>query len=186
MGRKVLELYGVNKIDGRLREMHGSKFSKVCNGALRKSIKVVENAMKAVAPTPQMKRAIGSRLLKRSREGFGAKAGAAVGKKIPKITVKSLERAGKRTGGGVGIGARNIHWYILGTSMRSTGSKRVGGHQKGANRGRNLTGGAVHSTGRMPAHGFIRAAAQSALPQARQVLQQQVKAGVQALWRETK
>ncbi len=186
MGRKILELYGVARLDGRLREMHGSKYSRVCNAALKKSAKVVETAMKAAAPFPSLKRAIGSRLLKRSREGFGAKAGAAVGKKVPKITVKGLEVASKRGGRGVGMGARNIHWYIMGTAMRSTGSKRIGGHTKGANRGRIATEGAVHSTGRMPRDGFLRAAAQAAMNPARQVLQQEVKAGVEALWRETK
>ncbi len=126
---------------------------------------------------------IGSRLLKQS-QGFGAKAGAAIGKKSPKVTVSSLTKKHH----GVGISARNIHWYILGTQMRETGTKRIGrnSHKRGAKPQRIQTGNPRHSTGRMPAHGFIRAASEGAFGPATQVLNATVKEGLNALWKEGK
>jgi hypothetical protein len=184
--RQTLQLFGVAKLNGRLRELSGPEYSKVLRKGMRAGIKVIEKAQKAATPILSVKQAIGSRLLKQ-KEGFGAKAGAAVGKK-KKPTAAALRKAGKRHRGGVGISARNIHWYVLGTQMRETGTKRTGAnsHKRGANPRRVATGRPRHSTGRMPAHGFIRAASEAASSAAVTALQETVRTGLDALWRAGK
>jgi hypothetical protein len=111
---------------------------------------------------------------------MSAKAGAGVGKKMNRSLMKS-----RAAGRGVGISARNIHWYVLGTMERETGSKRIGAnsHKRGVRAQRAYTGKAVHRTGRMPAHPFIHAAAQAAAPEAYRQLMLEINDYVQREWR---
>jgi hypothetical protein len=182
MARPTLQLFGAAEVHGRIRDLQGPKFAKVVRGGLRKAAKVIEQAQKAATGIPDIKRAIGSRLLKQSKEGFGAKAGAAVGKKrsqLAKIAAKH-QKKGKP---GVGISSANIHWYVMGTKLRHTGEtsrrNKMGRYNK-------PTGNPVHSTGRMPEHGFIRAASEAASGPATQVLHQEIRDGLEALWKEGK
>lgn len=182
MARPVLQMNGVPELRERMRRASSSpEYRRILRGALREGIGIVSRAQKAAVPKglADVRTALGSRLLKDSRQGFGAKAGAGVGKSSVQRTERRLAKQGPRGGRGVGISARNIHWYVMGTAARMTGSKRVGSRKRGD---RMPTGGAVHSTGRMPAHLFIKAATLGVLASATAVMRQQVWAGLRALW----
>lgn len=125
--------------------------------AFAAGLKVASKAMQAAVPAQfkDAKKGIGSRFNKSRRTNeVMAKAGAGVGIKAAKIKRDAdknfLGRAGRP---GVGIGARNIHWFIMGTAQRTTGSKRIRSKKMIAKTGvsRMSTGNPVHSTGRMPA-----------------------------------
>lgn len=155
-------LTGVKELDETLAKLKIGAANKIARPAVRKGGTVLLKKMKAGVP-PNMKdakRALGMVVDSKggvSRKDPRAKVGVAVGK-----ASKALPR-GKRAGRpGVGIGGRNLHWWILGTDERTTGSKRV--RSKGVAKGtRTLTGGKVHRTGRMPAQapGLVRDAATS-------------------------
>lgn len=143
---------GDRALDRKLAELSAGAVKKVMKPAIAAGLRVSAKAMKAAVPgnMKSAKKAIGSRFNKSPRNGtVMAKAGAGVGMKIAKIRKmdkKNSERRGNNPG--VGISARNIMWFILGTAQRFTGSKRVRSDKTGNTR--KATGGAVHSTGRMP------------------------------------
>lgn len=144
---------GDKELDKKLAELIEGAEKKIMRPAVAGGLRVAAKAMKAAVPSnmKDAKKAIGSRFNKSKRTGeVMAKAGAAVGMKAAKIA-KQAEKQGKQRGGrpGVGIGARNIMWFILGTKPRSTGSTRVRSDKTGKTR--KLTGKPVHSTGTMPA-----------------------------------
>lgn len=179
MSRKRLMavLTGVPELDNRLKMLAGPGIDRVSRAAVRAAINVVARTQQALAPQGHVRGALGSRML-RKREGFGAKAGGGVGKQV-----NQLARTGRR---GVGISARNIHWWLIGTAERETGSKRVGknSHKRGVRAPRQLTGGARHPTGRMPAHGIIRQAAQLSAGPAHSALVAAVSRGIEREWRK--
>jgi hypothetical protein len=81
---------------------------------------------------------IGSRLTKTSGDSVDAKIGAGVAKRVATSTKNRSGRSG------VGIDARNVHWWFLGTANRYTGTKRSA-------TGRKDTGSRKRFTGKMPA-----------------------------------
>lgn len=84
------------------------------------------------------------------------KIGAGVGK--AKVQGEATTQKNNREGRpGVGLDARNIHWWFLGTKQRTTGTKRkrIGGKRgRGGWRGKEVrvdTGNPKRNRGRMPA-----------------------------------
>lgn len=108
-------LQGFEKLDRRLKNLaQPGKIKPLARNAIRAGQRVVVAGIKAQIPPRyrDARKAIGS-TLKRSRVledggSVAAKVGAGVGKKT-RSEVKG------RTRSGVGIGPRNIHWFILGT-----------------------------------------------------------------------
>lgn len=146
-------LTGDKELDKLLTDMQVGAVKKIMRPAIAAGLRVSAKAMKAAVPAnmKSAKKAIGSRFNKSKRTGeVMAKAGAGVGMKAAKINKMDAKNAERRKGhSGVGISARNIMWFILGTAERFTGSKRV--RSKGAPKGaRKSTGNPVHRTGRMP------------------------------------
>lgn len=170
-------LYGVPQQQARLRRSSGGPgYRKVITKVLRRGIQVVAKAQQAAVPKglKSVKAALGSRVLKAS-EGNKAKAGAAVAKKKKNLPPENKGRKG------VGMSARNVMWYVMGTGMRETGSKRI--RAKSAKGQRLATGGKVHSTGKMPAHPFIKQAGMQARTDANAVMGQELREGLRALWK---
>lgn len=156
----MASLTGVKDLDKALKELAGSKVKKIARSAISKGMRVLAKAIKQQIPPKykSAKKAIGSRFSKakggESKGQVQAKVGAAVG--MPKFRKKkgAWEKnkqhvASKHSGSGVGISAANIHWAILGTSERKTGS-RTRKTRKGVLKSKP-TGNPVRSTGRMPA-----------------------------------
>lgn len=172
MAKPIAIVTGVPELDARLRALASDGIARASRSALGYGIRYLASAMQAAAPTMGMKLAIGSRFLRRG-EGLGAKAGAAVGKRAPGALVHK--------GRGVGIGARNIHWFVLGTQQRKTGVRTY--RVKGGRRSRP-TGKSSHSTGRMPPHPFIAQAAASAAPAAQSLIHERLDAAIDREWRK--
>lgn len=163
---------GVNELDDALsylRDKSAKKIGKSCAG---KMATVTAKAIRAYVPASLAKstmmasdKGIGSRNSKAKISTIqGAKAGVAVGSAYSKVPPLKRQGSGKRRG--VGISARNLHWFALGTSERWTGSKRVGlnAHKKGVVARRVLTGKPVHRTGRIDAAkfgGFVQRGAEA-------------------------
>lgn len=138
---------GDKEIDAALQKLKVGAANRIARPALRKGARRLLKSVKAQIPRKykDAKKAMGMAVNSKggkSRRDPQAKVGAAVGKASRK---SPFSRAGKR---GVGMSARNIHWFILGTAQRSTGSTRIR-TKDGAGR-RRLTGGRVRNTGRMP------------------------------------
>ena len=97
----------------------------VLSSAIRGGLNVIEKKMKAdLDPRVKAaKRGIGSRF-KRGKQVV-AKVGVGIGKRK-----KPLKKQRKRTTkGGVGIGEKNLHWWVLGTKQRKT---KTGNKNRGA------------------------------------------------------
>lgn len=112
---------GIAKVDARLAAVDSKIARKIVRKATAAGLKVVSDhirtEIKAAPISAQLKRAllktVGRRFKKNRKTGMmEAKAGVAVGKKT-----KPLARSG-RNKGGVGIGPRNVHWFVLGTKSR--------------------------------------------------------------------
>jgi hypothetical protein len=147
---------GNEELDRVLRIIQNDFVAKAMKPAMSAGLRTGVKFMKAAVPAPfkDAKKALGWRFNKSKRNGeLMAKAGAAVGMKTKQIKKTAganfLGRVGRP---GVGIGARNIMWWILGTAQRFTGSTRIRSKKVIAATGasRMPTGGAVHSTGSMP------------------------------------
>lgn len=114
---------GHKEIDAALRRLKVGAANKMVRPGLAKAVRLVAKEIKAKIPSPykNAKRAIGGKVDKKGKGNqFRAKAGAAVGMKAEKVA-EQAEKAGKKSRG-VGISARNIHWFVLGTGPRVTKS----------------------------------------------------------------
>lgn len=101
-----------------LEQFRESMQKKIVRGGVNKALRILTKGIKAKVPSKfkGMKRVIGFRMAKKV---LGGKVGAGVGVKKTKIVAHQAKRAAKRTGRpGVGIGAENIHWFIMGTGNR--------------------------------------------------------------------
>ena len=108
---------------GRLRQRVQTKLKKA---AVRSALGVAAKEIKKNVPSrfKNVRRSIGWRLGKDKQYVLAAKVGWRVGKTARKAKESEVNREGRK---GVGIGARNFHWWILGTGERVTESgKRTG------------------------------------------------------------
>ncbi len=80
---------------------------------------------------------------------------------------------------GVGVGVGNLHWFILGTAERETGSKRVGAHRRGVVNKRVATGNAVRKTGRMKPNPIVQRGAQKGRGASLKAMADNFKAGIE-------
>jgi hypothetical protein len=157
------------------------------NAGLAAMNKAIRSAVNASSASPEMKRAaraaIGKRLLKeaQSRSIIAAKGGFGVGLHGKRKRAKAAARAQDRTRRGVGISASNIHWAVLGTRDRFTGTKTVRGNARKSVSGRlrytKATGNPRHPTGSMPAvlAGIIPSVVSSAGPEIMDAVRRKVQ-----------
>ena len=129
----ALDVIGDEQILRQLKQLRTTAARRIMTDGAAEAAKKIAKYVKAEIPAKHktIRKAVGWRRLKAKEapEG-GAKAGARVGR-------ASRAQARGPTAGrkGVGIGARNLHWWIQGTTERRTGKR----------------GGPVRSTGAMPA-----------------------------------
>lgn len=121
-----------------------SQFESLRRGAARITRRAVAKAADSAAggirsriSNPSVRGTIGARLSKSRGEVAEAKIGAGVGKRA---ATSVQNRTGRP---GVGIDARNVHWWFLGTKDRYTGTRR-------SRTGRKDTGKRKRFTGKMP------------------------------------
>ena len=119
-------LTGIAELDKKLEGLKIGAANKIARPALTKAARFLLKKMKADVPADKkdVKRALGMRVDAKggkSKDQQRAKVGAAVGKAL-----KSEARRSGKNAGGVGIGGRNIHWFLLGTGPRWAGSKSTG------------------------------------------------------------
>jgi len=150
MPSPVIPLTGLDQVLFAMSAFENRDVKRVMNSAVRAGAAVGVKAVKATIAQryPSVRKAISSRMLKKSEmhvtEISGSKLGGGVGKKT-----KKLKRVGKK---GEGISKNDIHWWFLGTLDRWTGSKAV---RRGAKHGGHVvavvrTGKKRKFTGRMP------------------------------------
>lgn len=173
---------GDDELDRRFQDLGDKAMERISRNAVRRGLTVLRQAMQAAVPaaartpghqTLTIKKSIGQSLKKTKFTGITeGKAGAAVGIKQVKA-LRLAARTGKRRG--VGISANNIHWYIMGTTLRHTGGRNRRGGVK-------FTGNKVKSTGIMPAHPAIRSGAGSAMPASQAMIIQSIRAQVTKEW----
>lgn len=171
---------GDKELDRLLSSLPEKVQKKIARKALNAGLSIEVKAMRGAVPANMndMKKAIGKSIKKSKKTGVvEAKAGAAVGIKKAKMEAMENKQKGLRAGRpGVGIGARNIHWFILGTEERTTGSRKY--RVKGGFRTR-ATGKAAHPTGRIKPNHFIRQAAISVESQVYEKMESVIRAGLE-------
>jgi hypothetical protein len=115
---------GVSELDRVFRELSKGMANKIARPGLAKAGRLAAKKVKASIPARYkgIRKAIKSRSVKTKFNGgiAGVKIGAGVARKKE----SDKDRSGKK---GVGIGARNVHWWFVGTGERKTKSgKRTG------------------------------------------------------------
>jgi hypothetical protein len=115
---------GVAELDKLFRELSKGVANKIARPGLVKAGRVAAKKVKASIPSrfKTIRKAIRSRSVKTKFNGgvAGVKVGAGVARKKE----QDKGRSGKK---GVGIGARNVHWWFVGTGERKTKSGKSTG-----------------------------------------------------------
>lgn len=106
-----------------LEHFKESTQKRIVRGGVSKALRVLSKGIKGKVP-PQfkdLKKVIGTRMAKAAAgSNIGGKVGAGVGIKAKKKEEQKQKRDKKREGRpGVGIGAENVHWFIMGTDERT-------------------------------------------------------------------
>lgn len=116
---------GITEINRKLQSLQSRITEPYLRKATTKGMRVIVNGIKSEVPAnlKDAKRAIGMSIKKEGDSKISAKAGAGVGKPTKAQNKAAKERAAGNTlkhigKGGVGISARNIHWFVLGTTDR--------------------------------------------------------------------
>jgi hypothetical protein len=115
---------GVAELDKVFRELSKGMANRIARPGLAKAGRLAVKKVKASIPSryKTVRKAIKSRSVKTKFNGgvAGVKVGAGVARKRE----SDKDRSGKK---GVGIGARNVHWWFVGTGQRRTrAGKRTG------------------------------------------------------------
>jgi hypothetical protein len=115
---------GVAELDKVFRELSKGIANRIARPGLAKAGRLAVKKVKASIPSryKTVRKAIKSRSVKTKFNGgvVGVKVGAGVARKRE----SDKDRSGKK---GVGIGARNVHWWFVGTGERRTrAGKRTG------------------------------------------------------------
>lgn len=169
---------GVDALVRNLADLAYAGASRATGKAIRAGLKVIQQAQQAAAPlgeTGNLKRAIGSRLVKGTVKGITtAKAGINVGKGRP-IARGSNERKANQ--------APHGHLVAEGTRPRYRGVRYVYRRRKGQRSvfvREELTGKAVAYTGSMPSNDFISRASRAAAPAATAAMVETLKVELSA------
>jgi len=122
-----LELFGEEQVLAVMKDMRETRARAAMTAGAFPAAKRITKKVKADIPSKNkdVRKAIGHRRLKvKEAPGGGAKVGARVAK-------GSRAQSANKSGKGVGIGARNVHWFLDGTNdrfqpTRSGGKRYVG------------------------------------------------------------
>lgn len=152
---------GVAELDKVFRELKKGLANKIARPGLNKAGRLAAKKVKASIPSRYkgVRKSIKSRSVKTKYNGgfAGVKIGAGVSRK------RNAEKESRKGRKGVGIGARNVHWWFIGTGERRTKSGR--------------------RTGRMPKQAV---GVSEVLMSAKAELNDVIKRGIEkALWKET-
>jgi len=134
-------LQGFDQLMKKLATLEDRQEKRIARSGVTAGMTALAKAQKAAvnsapisgALKAQARKMIGKRLNKDGGAIVSGKAGFAVGKGSKKKREKASQRHQRGQGGGhetrgVGVSAANIHWFVLGTKERKTGS----GHATGA------------------------------------------------------
>ena len=136
----AVSIYGDKRLDRKLKSLKTKAADRIAHAGVRKSVQVVAKAIKKAVPSR----------FKNARKGIGWKATKGhKASKYRKNTVKPQSKAGVGVGmkkakrkqllgehrrsrsypqKGVGIGAGNFHWWVIGTKNRTNRrGKSLGG-----------------------------------------------------------
>ena len=124
----MLTIKGEKELKAKIQMLHKSASHRAVKAGALKSVQVAAKAIKRAIPAryKEAKKGIGWKAAK-GKSGldkgvFRAKAGVGVGVKRSQIKLAAKQnRAGRK---GVGIGAANFHWVVLGTKQRTTNAGR--------------------------------------------------------------
>lgn len=116
---------GFEDLDRVFRELSKGMANRIARPALGKAGRLAVKKVKATIPSryKEIRKSIKSRSIKTKYNGgfAGNKVGAGVSRKRE---TSRKNRSGRK---GVGIGARNVHWWFVGTGERRTkAGKRTG------------------------------------------------------------
>lgn len=146
-----MSIIGEKELMAALAKLGDPKTAKsVVRSGITKGLRVLAKSVKAQIPPKYKaaKRGIGSKFGKpKTRDNVEARVGVGVG-----ITRKQLAKFKRKDRGkrpGLGAQPENLHWFILGTDERQTGSRT---RKRGGAVTRKPTGNKVRRTGRMRPH----------------------------------
>lgn len=186
-------LEGFERLDAKLLAMGSPKQIKgIARNAIRVGQRVVVKGIKAQIPGryKDARKTVGYSLKAGKGENAGtvvAKVGMGVGKKRgtreDAIAAKTARKAlGKK---GIGINARDAHWFVLGTRERTTGYKSVYKHGQVVGRRRLFVnvGKVIRRTGKMagPIAGCVQAGLTASQGEAATKIKQNMAAGIAKL-----
>jgi hypothetical protein len=132
VGRGGAALLGDKELDRKLKRLAANSSKKAITAGIRAGMAPIAKAMRAAinstSASSELKRearkTIGARFGKtrkiqerHAKVGFGVGKRAAAVKRAKAARQKRIE-GGRSGGGGVGISAANIHWFVLGTDER--------------------------------------------------------------------
>lgn len=117
-----MSVSGVQELERAFRELSKGMANRIVRPGLAKAGRLAVKKVKAAVPSRYkgVRKAIKSRSIKTKYNSgvAGVKVGGGVSRKRGE---KQGDRSGKK---GVGIGARNVHWWFLGTRQRRTKNGR--------------------------------------------------------------
>lgn len=138
---------GIDELDAKLKYLHTQAANKIARAVVRVGLKMAANDIRRrIKPTIAPRtadRGIGISVKRKAGSGVVGKTGVAVGDASKRAIVAT--NRGRRKG--VGVSARNLHWFALGTQDRYTGSVRI--RNKAGLGKRKSTGNARRYTGRI-------------------------------------
>lgn len=154
--------------------------NKVGKKAITAGLKASSKAIKKLIPSrvKDARKAVGYRFEKEkkgpTKGAIIAKVGMGVGKQTKARKLKAVvnrakakQKRNEKNKPGVGIAGQNIHWFVLGTKKRETGSVRKRKQKnKVKTEWREPTGGKVKNTGRMKADPDLKAVVRQGVRQA--------------------
>jgi len=178
------EVLGVKKLQKKLNALRASTQSKLERQAVLAGLRILAKAIKSEVPSAwkEGRKAIGFSFIRGKGKFAGttfAKAGVGAGlKKKAREKLEALK--GSRNGRkGVGMGVANLHWFILGTAERETGTKRVGAHRKGVVNRRIPTGKKVRKTGRLKPNPIVTRGASKGRSASLAAMAENLRAGIE-------
>jgi hypothetical protein len=175
-----VEITGIRELNRKLKQLSEKVQKKLVRAAMVASLRVTAKAIKSEVPSTwkEGRKAIGYSFKRGKTPGVTfAKAGVGAGmKKAKRAKAKQKPRIGHS---GVGIGVGNLHWFILGTAERFTGSKRVGARRKGVVNRRVSTGNAVRRTGKLQPNAIVKRGDMKSKGAAKAALITNLKAGIE-------
>jgi hypothetical protein len=146
MRQAVMSMTGDKLLQITLSNLTDKQLKPALRSGLSASVSVMAKGVRNQVPVQlkQLKKLVGSGVAKQSSKVQGAKVGFSVGRASKAPLGRSMQNVtatGKLKG--VGIGPRNIHWAVLGTSRRTVKKTRM-------YRGGKLVDVSNWNTGAMP------------------------------------